>query len=160
MQHIHMTTLTTSSILTTSESEEEEQINPYWTKIKVDELQGIGNPMEVIFSNTDSIPDLESISELEDSVIFILTPPNSTDPDNEERDLTLFSNKEMINLAEDKGNNGLTSFDAAMLVNIGNIEGIQTESYDSGASCHMSPYQDHFENYIPIIPKSITAADK
>jgi hypothetical protein len=24
----------------------------------------------------------------------------------------------------------------------------------------MSPYRDHFENYIPIMPKSITAADK
>ena len=24
----------------------------------------------------------------------------------------------------------------------------------------MLPYQDHFENYVPIIPKSITAADK
>ena len=66
------------------ESEEEEEINPYWTKIKVDKLQGIGNPMEVIFSNTDSIPDLESVSVSEDSMIFILTPPNSTDTDNEE----------------------------------------------------------------------------
>ena len=47
-----------------------------------------------------------------------------------------------------------------MLVNIGNIEGIQTELYDSGALHHMLPYQDHFENYIPIIPKPITAADK
>ena len=85
-----------------SESEEEGQINPYWTKIKMDELQGIGNPIEVIFPGTDSIPDLKCISESEDSVIFILTPPNSTDPDNKEKDLTLFSNKEMINLAEIK----------------------------------------------------------
>ena len=120
-----------------SESEEEEEINPNWTKIKVDELQGIGNPMEVIFSDTDSIHDLESISESEDSVIFILTPSNSTDPDNEERDLTLFSNEEMISLAKDKGNDRLTSFDAAMLVNIGNVEGIHTELYDSGALHHM-----------------------
>ena len=126
----------------------------------MDELQGIGNPMEVIFSDTDSIPDLKSISESEDSVIFILTPPNSTDPEDKERNLTLFSNEEMINLTEDKGDNGLTSFDAAMLVNIGNVEGIQTELYDSGVSCHMLPYQDHFENNVPIIPKSITAADK
>ena len=96
--------------------------------------------MEVIFFDTDSIPDLESISESEDFVIFILTPPNSTDPDNEERNLTLFSNKEMINLTEDKGDDRLTSFDAAMLVNIGNVEGIQTELYDSGALHHMLPY--------------------
>ena len=40
---------------------------------------------------------------------------NSTDPDDEERDLTLFSDNEMISLAEDKGDDGLTSFDAAIL---------------------------------------------
>lgn len=73
--------------------------------------------MEVLFSDMDSMLDLESISESEDSVIFILTPPNSTcliDLDNEDRDLTLFSNKEMLNLDGDKGDDRLTSFDAAM----------------------------------------------
>ena len=48
-----------------------------------------------------------------------------------------------------------------MLVNAeGCMEGIQTELYDSGTSHHMSPYHDHFEDYIPITPKLITAADK
>ena len=48
-----------------------------------------------------------------------------------------------------------------MLVNVEvSVEGIQTELYDSGASHHMSPYCEHFENYTPIIPKLITAADK
>ena len=48
-----------------------------------------------------------------------------------------------------------------MLVNVeGCIEEVQTELYDSGASRHMSPYRDHFENYAPIAPKAITAADK
>ena len=55
--------------------------------------------------------------------------------DNEERDMTLFSDKEMMDLASDEGKEGLTSFNAAMLVNVkGNIEGVQTELYDSGAS--------------------------
>jgi hypothetical protein len=48
-----------------------------------------------------------------------------------------------------------------MPVNVeGRIEGMQSELYNSGASCHMSPYQDHFENYMSIALKSITAADK
>ena len=53
------------------------------------------------------------------------------------------------------------TFDAAMLGNVeGDAEGMQTELYDSGASRHMSPYHDHFENYVTIALKSITAADK
>ena len=53
------------------------------------------------------------------------------------------------------------TFDAAMLGNVeGDTEGMQTELYDSGASCHMSSYRDHFENYVTIALKSITAADK
>ena len=40
----------------------------------------------------------------------------------------------------DEGEDTLTSFDAMMLVNIeGNIEEIQMELYDSGASHHMLP---------------------
>ena len=150
-----------AAVIIQSESEDEVEINPYWSKIKVDELQGVGNSMEVLFSDTDSMPGLESVSDSEDSVVFKLTPPNSADPENKERNATLFSDKEMLDLIEDMGDDGLTSFDAAMLVNVeGNVEGIQTELYDSGASCHMSPYRDHFENYVPIAPKSITAADK
>ena len=64
-------------------------------------------------------------------------------------------------LVKDEGEDGFTTFDAAMLVNVkGSVEGIQTELYDSGASRHMSPYRDHFEGYTPIVLKSITAADK
>ena len=48
-----------------------------------------------------------------------------------------------------------------MLVNIGgNVKGILTELYNSGASCHMSPYHKHFENHVSITPKPITAANK
>jgi hypothetical protein len=91
-----------------SENEEEVKVDPYWTKIKVDELQGIRNPMEVLLSDTDSksmkdiatfsneelielaelitlplelitadtnsMPDLKSILESEESVVFVFTP--------------------------------------------------------------------------------------
>ena len=66
-----------------------------------------------------------------------------------------------MDIVVDEGEDGFTTFDVAMLVNAeGSVEGTQTELYDSGASCHMSPYHDHFENYVPIMPKSIIAADK
>jgi hypothetical protein len=104
-----------------SEYKNKVEVNSYWTKVKVDELQNIRNPMKVLFSGTDSMSDLKTISELEDSIISILTPPNSTsltDPENNERNQTLFNDEEMTNLVEDKGDNRHTSFNAAMLVNI------------------------------------------
>ena len=117
------------------------EVNPYWSKIKVDELQGVGNPMEVLFSDTASMPDLESVLDSEESIVFKLTPPNSADPENKGRNATLFSDEEMLDLIEDKGDDGLTSYNAAMLVNVeGNVEGIQTKLYNSGASRHMSPH--------------------
>ena len=44
-------------------------------------------------------------------------------------------------LVVDEGEDGCTTVDAAMLINVGgSAEGVQTELYDSGASRHMSPY--------------------
>ena len=78
-----------------------------------------------------------------------------------EENTAVFSDEDIIELAVNEGEDALTTFDAAMLVNVkGNIDGIQTELYDSGVSCHMLPYQDHFGNYTPIASKSITAANK
>ena len=160
-----------------SKSENEVEINPYWSKIKMDKLQGIGKPMEVLFSDTDSTPDLEtpneeteklvtfpiglfsdkmdsmldleSVPESEassESVIFVFAPANSLCTGNSEigsikEMMELFSDKDIIELTIDEGEDALTSFDAMMLVNIeGNVEGIQMKLYASGASRHMSPY--------------------
>ena len=125
-------------------------------------------PMEILLDKTDSMPDLESVPESEvssESVISVFTPANSLCTENSEigniEEIMELFNKETIELVIDEGEDALTSFDATMLVNIqGNVEGMQTELYDSGASHHMSPYRDHFKNYISIVPKSITAADK
>ena len=46
-----------------SESENEVEIYLHWSKIKMDELQEIGKPTEVLFSDTDSTPDLETPNE-------------------------------------------------------------------------------------------------
>ena len=130
-----------------SESDSEIDIDPYWSKVKIDELQGLGNPMEAIVSD-DFKPDLGNTSESEgsqDSVIFVLTPPNSfCSTDSEQgslENLMISSDEEMTDLTIDEGEEGHTTFDAAMLVNVeGSVEGLQTELYDSGASHHMSPY--------------------
>ena len=64
-------------------------------------------------------------------------------------------------LVEDNGESAYTTYDYAMLVNSAAVSNkIETELYDSGASRHMSPHRSQFENYISIVPKSITAADK
>jgi hypothetical protein len=34
-----------------SESKNKVEVDPYWTKVKVDELQNLGNPMKVLFSD-------------------------------------------------------------------------------------------------------------
>ena len=155
----------TMAMQISSESDSNIEINPYWSKVRIDKLQGLGNPMETL-SSDDPMLSLESASESDDSVIFVLTPPNSfcsMDSESgslEERSMIL-DDEEIPILTADEGEDGETTFNAAMLVNVeGSVEGIQTELYDSGASSHMSPYQDHFEDYVPIIPKSITAADK
>ena len=146
-----------------SGSDSKVEINPYWSKITINKLQGLGNPKKSLPSDDDEMPDLEPVSEI--SIIFILTPANSACSTNSEKgsieeSLAEICDIEMLDLVVDEGEDGLTTFDAAMLVNMGAVEGTQTKLYDSGASRHMSPYRDHFENYIPIIPKSITAADK
>ena len=155
----------TMAMQISSESDSDIEINPYWLKVKVDELQGLGNPMETLLSDDPKL-DLESTSETDDSVIFILTPPNSLcSLDSESGSLEEWSmildDEEIPVLTADEGEDRETTFITAMLVNVeGSVEGIQMELYDSGASCHMSPYWGHFEDYVPIIPKSITAADK
>ena len=109
-----------------SETDGEDKINPYWAKIRVNELRELGSVITLKCLNTDSMPDLIDVSESEvstDSVIFVLTPPDScrttnSEVDDEETKPTLFSDEEMIDLAEDEGEEGLTTFNAAMLVNV------------------------------------------
>ena len=123
-----------------SEEEIEMEVNPYWTKINVNKLQALGSPTIILFSNTNSMPDLVTVltvSDSEDSIIFVFSRSGTscTNDSKNERKLALFSDKEMIILDEDNGEEGLTTFDTAMLVNVeGNVKGIQTELYDSGTS--------------------------
>ena len=153
----------TATIIIDSGTKSDVKINPYWVKVTINELQGLGKPTKVLHLDTDfSMPDLETVSDSDnDSIIFALTKSNemSSGESDNERDTTSFSNKEMMDLiVNDKEN---LIIDIAMVANAeeGQKE-IQTNLYNSGALCHMSPYRDHFKNNVCIPPKPITAADK
>src|SRR5271168_88594 len=61
-------------------------------------------------------------------------------------------------LAVDNDDEATTyTFAAISLANTGSA--FETELYDSGAWCHMSPYKHKFINFIPIQRKVLTAAD-
>ena len=131
-----------------SESDNKAEMSPYWMKIEANELHRLGNPTEYVLLDTESMPDLVSLSGSKasnESVIFVLTSANSSctiglEKGSIEENITYFSDEEMIDLMTDEDEDGLTSFDTAMPVNVGFIEGVQTELYDSCASCHMLPY--------------------
>jgi hypothetical protein len=55
----------------------------------------------------------------------------------------------------------MRTFTCAMRANAGRIaKGVETELYDSRASCHMTAYHDRLEYFVSIVPKAIAAADK
>ena len=104
--------------------------------------------IKILLNETDSMPDLESVQESEvssESVIFVFASANLLCTENSEigniEEIMELFNEETIELVIDEGEDALTSFNAAMLVNIEeNVEGMQTELYNSGASHHMLPY--------------------
>ena len=96
-----------ATIIIDSEIESDMEINPYWMKVTIDELQGLGKPTEVLHLDTNSsMPDLETVSDSDsDSIIFALTKSDETssgESDNE-RGTTSFSNREMMDLVEIAG---------------------------------------------------------
>lgn len=143
-----------------SDSNSEISIDPYWSSIKIDELQGLGKPNIIPGEENESVPSLISDMSTHSSIPSLITPSDSSeDGDISMQDADQFEYN--IRLTTDHGEDGYSTFDCAMLVNVkGSVEGVETELYDSGASRHMSPYRDRMENYVSIIPKSITAADK
>ena len=97
-------------------------------------------PPELLTEDMDSMPDLESVLDSEESLIFMFTPANTmctqgSEKDSSEGDIAVFDDKESTELVINNEEEALTSFDAAMLVNVdGSVKGMQTELYDSGAS--------------------------
>ena len=147
------------------DSDSEVDIDLYWSQIKVDELYGLGRPtiIDDLMSEGahSSLLSLVSCSDSSnDSIPSLMTVSDSSDGNDniaiESADYKL----EYVNLSVDRGKDGLLTYACATLINVKGGEGIETELYDSGASCHMSPYREQMENYVLIAPKSITAADK
>ncbi|CAA7270361.1 unnamed protein product [Cyclocybe aegerita] len=62
-------------------------------------------------------------------------------------------------LPTDTGAEPYTSF-AGAVIEASDILKPQCELYDSGASCHMTPFCNQLINYVPIDAQPITAADK
>ena len=93
---------------------------------------------------SESIPDLESVLDL-----------TVVDEDVEEVEIS----EDLVDeSAIDEGDEPIThTFAAITLANIDST--LETELYDSGASCHMSPYKHNFINFIPIQTKILTTAD-
>ena len=129
-----------------SDLDSEVDIDPYWLQIKVDELYGLGRPTVINDFMSEgahsSLPSLISCSDSSnDSMPSLMTVSDSSDGNDnitiESADYEL----EYVNLSVDKGEDGLSTYACATLVNVEGGEGIETELYDSGASCHMSPYR-------------------
>ena len=80
-----------------SEEESEMEVNLCWTKINVNKLRGLGSATTVLFSDTDSMPDLEAVSDSEDSIVFIFSRSGTscTNDSENKRNLASFSDEEM-----------------------------------------------------------------
>jgi hypothetical protein len=71
-------------------------------------------------------------------------------------------NEEETKLEVDNSEEAYTqTYPYSMLANATRTnEGVKTELYSSGASHHMTAYQNHLKNYVSIVPKPIAAANK
>ena len=88
---------------------------------------------------------------------------NSKDDDSEDGNLSgEFLDWEGDRLVKDLGGDVfMRAFTYAMLANTGrDAEGVETELYDSGTLHHMNTYHDWLENFVLIMPKSISTTDK
>lgn len=155
----------TLQAMSDSDSNSKVDIDPYWSKIKVDKLYGLGMPTVINDLMSEgahsSVPLLVSCSDSSnDSMPSLMTVSDSSDGNDYLTIEPADYEQEYVNLSVNKGKDGLLTYACATLVNVEGGEGIKTKLYDSGASRHMSPYHEQMENYVPIAPKSITAADK
>ena len=74
----------------------------------------------------------------------------------------MFLDGKGVRLVEDLGDDAfMRTFMCTMLANAGRItKGVETELYDSRASCPITTYHDRLENFVSIVPKAIAAPDK
>ena len=148
-----------------SDLNSEVNIDPYWSKIKVNELYGLGMPTvinDLMSEGAHSpVPLLVSCLDSSNNLMpSLMTVSDSSDGNNDIAIKSANYKLEYVNLSVNKGKDGLLTYACATLINVKGGESTKTELYDSGASRHMSPYCERMENYVLIAPKLITAADK
>ncbi|PPQ88056.1 hypothetical protein CVT25_013688 [Psilocybe cyanescens] len=88
------------------------------------------------YNNVDSMPDLESIARNSDDG----ESSCEDDSDLEEAEKTMFASVALIGTLETRK--------------------AESDLYDSGASCHMTPFKNRLLNFTNIASQPITAADK
>jgi len=83
-------------------------------------------------------------------------------PDDEDDWLREVDEAELLTICteSDEDEEPKSSYDSALLAGKNLQTGQRMVLFDSGASCHMSSYHDHFTNFKSIVPKAITAVDK
>ena len=128
-----------------SDLNSEVNIDPYWLKIKVNELYGLGMPTvinDLMSEGAHSpVPLLVSCSDSSnDSIPSLMTVSDSSDGNNDIAIKSANYELEYVNLSVNKGEDGLLTYACATLINVKGGEGIKTELYNSGASHHMSLY--------------------
>ena len=115
-----------------SDSDSEVDIDPYWLQIKVDELYGLGRPTVIddLMSKGahSSLPLLVSCSDSSnDSIPSLMTVSDSSDGNDDIAIESANYELEYVNLSVDKGEDGLSTYTCATLVNVEGGEGIETE---------------------------------
>ena len=126
-----------------SDSNSEVNIDPYWSKIKVNELYGLGMPTVIndLMSKGAHSPVLSLVSCLDssnDSMPSLMTVSDSSDGNDDIAIESANYELEYVNLSVDKGKDGLLTYACATLVNVKGGEGIETKLYNSGASFHIA----------------------
>ena len=82
---------------------------------------------------------------------------DSTNVETDEVEMEIDDESLEHDLAVDSEELTTYTFSAITLANIGST--FKMELYNSGMTCHMSPYRHKFINFIPIQRKVLTAAD-
>ena len=119
-------------------------------KITDDDLPGLCTSSDSS-SDDDDIPELVTCSDSES---------DDSDDDDDNSPYEWIRNRARGLLVEDDEGEAHTQYESALLAHDCEHTPIETELYDSGASRHMSPYRNKFINFVSIIPKPITAANK
>jgi hypothetical protein len=110
----------------------------------------------------NNLPDLytSSDSSSDNEVPELLTCSNSKSDDENSLYEWIQNCTRGLFIKDDKGEACMKYESALLAHNCKHTPNTKTKLYDLGASHHMSPYHDHFINFVSITPKPITTTNK